>query len=167
MKHPADLLTACRFSSADTTDDCLITPHRHRRQSLPSSVAFPVYNNRKLLEQKGQVVTTRLLLLGFSLSLPTTLTPTEMLARASPKSMCLRTGGELIAPLCWCQAVLSCGHVEAGFAFPSAYPAWKGRSSFYLTYSQCGTSCHPCIHRIRIVLVGKDLLDHRVYQGWC
>lgn len=47
--------------------DCLITLQRYHIESSPSCAAFPVYKNRKSLEQKGQVATTHLLLLIFSL----------------------------------------------------------------------------------------------------
>lgn len=47
--------------------DCLITPQCYHIESWPSCAAFPVYKNRKSLEQKGQVATTHLLLLIFPL----------------------------------------------------------------------------------------------------
>lgn len=47
--------------------DCRITPQRYHSESSPSCAAFPVYKNRKSLEQKGQVATTHLLLLIFPL----------------------------------------------------------------------------------------------------
>lgn len=45
----------------------LITLQPYHAESLPSCAAFPVYKTRKLLEQKGQVATTHLLLLIFPL----------------------------------------------------------------------------------------------------
>lgn len=53
---------------------------------------FPVYKNMKSLEQKGQVATTHLLLLGFSLPLLTALKPNKMLARAPSIAMQHREG---------------------------------------------------------------------------
>lgn len=89
--------------------DCLITPQHYHIESLPSCVVFPVYKNRKSLEQKGQVATTHSLLLIFLLPFTNYL---ETKINVGESALHMHTAQKRMCSTAFCAGIRLCCHLS-------------------------------------------------------